>query len=131
MLGFYGNITAFTLNEQESIAAISGDIGLDFGSRNKKFIEENPGTALALAAAPYVGMGVGLLGEIGATARLLPTITAEGGGGSSIFSGSRFANAFFMNESAGATAATATRFSASTTAVLPNPDFVIGASAYL
>ncbi|WP_375332330.1 HNH endonuclease [Candidatus Tisiphia endosymbiont of Temnostethus pusillus] len=111
--------------------AIGGEMGLDYDPRGKKFIEENPGTALALAAAPYVGMGVGLLGEIGfsAAARLLPTIAAEGGGGSSIFSGSRFANAFFMNESAGAAAATVTRFSASTTAVLPNPNFVIGASA--
>ncbi|WP_341751172.1 colicin E3/pyocin S6 family cytotoxin [Candidatus Tisiphia endosymbiont of Piscicola geometra] len=111
--------------------AIGGEIGLDYDPRAKKFIEENPRTALALAAAPYVGMGVGLLGEIGfgAAVRLLPTIAAEGGGGSSIFSGSRFANAFFMNESAGAAAATVTRFSASTTAVLPNPNFVIGASA--
>ncbi len=29
-------------------------------ARAKKFIEENPGTALALAVAPYVGMGAGL-----------------------------------------------------------------------
>jgi preprotein translocase subunit SecA len=85
----------FTLDEQASIAAVGRDIGLDYDPRTKIFIKENPWAALALAAAPYVGMGVGLLGRIGfgATARLLPTIAAEGGGGSSIVGGSQLANA--------------------------------------
>lgn len=84
----------FTLDEQASIAAVGGDIGLDYDPRTKIFIKENPWAALELAAAPYVGMGVGLLGRIGfgATARLLPTIAAEGGGGSSIVGSSQLAN---------------------------------------
>ncbi|WP_341755625.1 hypothetical protein [Candidatus Tisiphia endosymbiont of Ptychoptera albimana] len=109
----------FTLDEQATIAAVGGDIGLDYDPRAKKFIEENPGTALALAAAPYVGMGVGLLGEIGATARLLPTIAAEGGGGSQLANaGSRL----LMTEAAGAGANVAARIGSTAAAATPiNP----------
>ncbi|WP_341751161.1 HNH endonuclease [Candidatus Tisiphia endosymbiont of Piscicola geometra] len=92
-----------TLMQQAS--AVGGDMGLDYDPRAKKFIEEHPKTALALGLLPYAGIGVGLLGETAiAATRLLPTIAAEGGGGSSIFGGSQLANAgsrLFMTEAAG------------------------------